>query len=173
MLHALRNRVKGGLSAFVDGFQAAQRLRDISPTMFNTLTSTPVHFHYKNDGHYHYKCHPTIEMEQDEIRQINYSPPFQAPLMPNTPMEFYDALARFDELLNDESAIFKRRMNEGDAVIFDNRRVLHARTAYEEIPGDALTEASRWLKGCYLEGDAVWDRYRMLKGQLKCLDSNS
>ncbi|KZS95802.1 Clavaminate synthase-like protein [Sistotremastrum niveocremeum HHB9708] len=166
MLHSLRNRVKGGLSAFVDGFHASHRLRESSPDMFATLTTTPVHFHYDNDGHYHYNCHPTIELEQDEVRQINYSPPFQAPLMPNTPVKFYDALRRFSDLLSDDSVIFKRKMSEGEAVIFDNRRVLHARTSYEEIQDETSTEASRWLKGCYVEGDAVWDRYRILNRRL-------
>jgi gamma-butyrobetaine dioxygenase len=62
-------------------------------------------------------------------------------------------------------------MKEGDAVIFDNRRVLHARTEFREwgdedrplnIENAKEGEASRWLKGCYLEADAVWDRMRVL-----------
>jgi len=51
-------------------------------------------------------------------------------------------------------------------VIFDNRRVLHARTAFKEKEGEGAGkdgEPNRWLKGCYFEADALLDRARMLR----------
>jgi gamma-butyrobetaine dioxygenase len=61
---------------------------------------------------------------------------------------------------------------EGDALIFDNRRLVHGRTAFRYMTeeerrrsgreGDA-DEPDRWLKGCYLGADAVMDRVRVLK----------
>jgi gamma-butyrobetaine dioxygenase len=49
-------------------------------------------------------------------------------------------------------------------VFFDNRRVLHARTAFEDTESDTNEgETNRWLKGCYLEADAILDRGRVLK----------
>ena len=59
-------------------------------------------------------------------------------------------------------------------MLFDNRRVLHARSAFEEwseeerpsnVPKAMEGEASRWLKGCYLESDAVSDRMRVLRSK--------
>lgn len=62
-------------------------------------------------------------------------------------------------------------LKEGDAVLFDNRRVLHARTAfYDRGDGDRAGdvkegEPNRWLKGCYLEADRIMDRRRVLKAK--------
>ncbi|KAJ7606652.1 gamma-butyrobetaine dioxygenase [Roridomyces roridus] len=167
ILHCLRNRVHGGASYFVDAFHAASALRLSSPEAFDILARTPVAFHYVNDGHHLHQTHPTIELADDgRISQINYSPPFQAPLPLHTPPEFYTALKRFSELLADREREYMYTLKEGDAVIFDNRRVLHARTAFsdkEGKDGQRDGEPNRWLKGCYFEADALLDRGRMLR----------
>ena len=99
---------------------------------------------------------------------MNYSPPFQAPLALDTPAEFYTALGTFAGMLEDPGARFEYLLKEGDAVLFDNRRVLHARTAFTEREADSNEEeTNRWLKGCYLEADAVLDRGRVLRTRLE------
>lgn len=74
------------------------------------------------------------------------------------------ALGKFVALLTEYT------LREGDAVLFDNRRVLHARTAFTDKPldgGEARQEqTNRWLKGCYLEADAILDRGRTLRTKL-------
>ncbi|KAK7692800.1 hypothetical protein QCA50_004434 [Cerrena zonata] len=170
-LHCLRNRVQGGVSLFVDAIYAAQELREKYPEDFNLLTTIPVTFHYINDGHHLHNAHPTIELaavsgnpaELRPIRHINYSPPFQAPLPLSTPSEFYSALKRFASLLDRPTSRFEYLLREGDAVIFDNRRVLHARTAFTDNDGEGQMEVNRWLKGCYVEADSVFDRLRVLR----------
>ncbi|KAL6302262.1 Clavaminate synthase-like protein [Sparassis latifolia] len=187
ILHCLRNRVSGGTSVFVDALHAALTLRACNPADFVTLASTPVAFHYINDGHHLHFEHPTIQLaptptpmsaststfsadldpDVRAIQYINYSPPFQAPLPSSTPAPFYSALQRFVELLESPAARYEYTLREGDAVLFDNRRVLHARTAFQDheaLHGEDAT--SRWLKGCYLEADAVLDRGRVLRQQL-------
>ncbi|KAG6819902.1 hypothetical protein H0H93_007539 [Arthromyces matolae] len=174
ILHCLRNRVHGGQSIFVDAVRCASVLRDTNPADFDILTSTPVAFHYINDGHHLHHEHPTIELANPAtgalpgtINHINYSPPFQAPLPLSTSVEFYPALKRFAGILNDRSSTFNYTLQEGDAVIFDNRRVLHARTAFSDIADQGKEgEANRWLKGCYLEADDIFDRRRVLEAQL-------
>lgn len=145
-------------------------LRSTHPDDFALLTTTPVEFHYVNDGHHLHRSHPTIELTSSgEISHINYSPPFQAPLALDTPKAFYSALKRFADLLNDPANTYEYTLKEGDAVMFDNRRVLHARTAFsdkERAEGDEDGEPNRWLKGCYLEADALLDRLRVLKTKL-------
>ena len=163
---------------FVDSLHAARVLRNTHPNDFDTLTKTPVAFHYINDGHHLHYNHPTIELaplpplsspsSQLEILHVNYSPPFQAPLPLSTPKEFYPALQRFAKLLNDPQNTYQYTLREGDAVLFDNRRVLHARTAFsdpESEPGKE-GEGNRWLKGCYLEADALVDRMRVLRTKI-------
>lgn len=156
----------------------AETLRKTRPEYFEILSNSPVAFHYINDGHHLHYEHPTIELappnsytsSQRRIGHINYSPPFQAPLPLDTPKEFYPALKEFSELLNDPTNTYKYTLKEGDAVLFDNRRVLHARKAfYEKEAGEMLKEgeANRWLKGCYLEADAIMDRGRMLRSRVE------
>ncbi|KAI0760910.1 Clavaminate synthase-like protein [Trametes elegans] len=175
ILHCLRNRVEGGKSIFVDAAHVASKLRTANPDAFATLASTPVDFHYINDGHHLHHSHPTIQLSRfpapdspPAIEYVNYSPPFQAPLPLDTPAAFYPALKRFASMLDDPEVQFEYLLREGDAVLFDNRRVLHARTAFRPRDREESEdgETDRWLKGCYLEADAVLDRGRVLRKQL-------
>jgi gamma-butyrobetaine dioxygenase len=170
ILHCLRNSVIGGTSVFADALHAATALRASHPDEFAALNETPVAFHYINDGHHLHYEHPTIELapgaaaaEERPIAHVNYSPPFQAPLPLNTPPAFYPALARFASFLGDPARTYTYTLREGDAVMFDNRRVLHARTAFQDKNGGFDGTTNRWLKGCYLEADAVMDKWRVLK----------
>jgi gamma-butyrobetaine dioxygenase len=159
----------------VDAFEAAKQLHASSPEAFEVLCNTPVDFHYMNDGHHLHYTHPTFSLtppylrtqDQDEhtmpeLSHINYSPPFQAPLPISTSSSFYAALGLFADRLREPTNRFEYMLKEGDAVIFDNRRVLHARTEFREwedgetpshVPKALEGETSRWLKGCYLEAD--------------------
>ncbi|EFI27518.1 gamma-butyrobetaine dioxygenase [Coprinopsis cinerea okayama7 len=192
-LHCLRNRVIGGTSVFVDALQASHALFHANREHFDLLTRTPVAFQYVNDGHHLYMQHPTIQLEDARdihsystssavpppISHINYSPPFQGPLPLNTPREFFPALKHFSDILNDPKNTYTYTLREGDCVLFDNRRVLHARTAFEEKTGNDREEGlkfgsgdattNRWLKGCYLEADAVADRMRVGRTKLGLL----
>ena len=173
LLHCLRNRVEGGSSIFVDTLNAANTLRTSCPSDFDILTTTPVSFHYINDGHHLHCDHPTIQLGAfpDErgvlpIKFVNYSPPFQAPLHVSTPPQFYDALVKFVEILESPENRYEYLLKEGDVAMFDNRRVSHARTAFTSKDLEDDGDADRWLKGCYIEGDAVSDRARMLKSKV-------
>ncbi|KAF8635741.1 hypothetical protein AX15_000357 [Amanita polypyramis BW_CC] len=175
ILHCLRNKVSGGASTFVDTLNVAETLRNRSPSTFLTLATTPVPFQYINDGHHLYHAHPTIELdplqkdsvplEERNVKYVNYSPPFQAPfpLMSGVD-QLYTSLRNFVDLLDSEENRYEYTLREGDAVLFDNRRVLHARTAFQDIPEVVMKEGdvSRWLKGCYLDDDTMMDRFRVM-----------
>lgn len=176
ILHCLRNRVTGGESMFVDALQAATILRKSDPEAFKTLCSTPVAFHHMHSEHHLHFSHPTIELasptksiaatEEPDINYINYAPPFQAPLsLSVSPHKFHPALAKFASLLARPELTFKYLLREGDAAVFDNRRVLHSRTAFEDHAEVEEGQTNRLLKGCYLEADAVLDRGRGLRAQ--------
>ncbi|KAF7986018.1 hypothetical protein HWV62_41358 [Athelia sp. TMB] len=142
---------------------------------FEVLATTPVSFHYETDGHHLHRSHTTIEMETSSgaslqtqsIKCINYSPPFQAPLnLTTTPPSFYPALKEFAALLARPEATYEYLLKEGDAVIFDNRRVLHARTAFRDKEEQSDGETNRWLKGCYFEADTFLDKGRLLRAEV-------
>lgn len=147
--------------------------------MYDVLKKTPVPFHYDNDGRWYQRWHPTIEESRSgrRLHAINYSPPFQAPLplidkpsvlgLPGGASDDLPAsLSAFDELLKRQDSQYEFTLEAGDLAFFDNRRVLHARRAFRDkqaqkvdlAPGDA----TRWLKGCYVDGDVVWNKLRWL-----------
>jgi alpha-ketoglutarate-dependent taurine dioxygenase len=172
--------VHGGTSLFVDAFAAAETLRTTHPADFTRLATTPVPFHYITDGRHLHYARPTIILdpagsgdgaEHPRVTAVSYSPPFQAPLPRDTPPEFYDALARFARLVEAHTAVYSHQLREGEAVVFDNRRMLHARTAFQGRKsllgdGEASGEPNRWLKGCYFEGDVMASHARMLRDKL-------
>jgi alpha-ketoglutarate-dependent taurine dioxygenase len=160
-LHSMRARAPGGESIFSDSFHAAEMMRAESPDLFQALASFPVTFHYNNVGESYRQVRTTAELADPSdlsspIKLINWSPPFQGPLATDVGLEddgkvlrkFHAASQRFNELISDPANLFELRMNEGECVIFDNRRVLHARRAFD------VTKGERWLKGGYVDRDA-------------------
>ena len=130
-------------------------------------------YHYINDGHHLYYSYPTIERDQQSppnITHINYSPPFQAPFPLSTPPAFYAALGLFANLANDPKVFLEKMLKEGDTVIFDNRRLLHARRAFSNVSeetGEVKVNTNRWMKGCYVEEDVMLDKAGVLRKKLE------
>jgi len=167
LLHCLRNTCEGGASIFSDSFYAAEQLRKKYPWLFSTLCKFPVTFHYKNAGeHYHY-IRPVIEFDWDVNRTsvVNWSPPFQGPLdidigeprhVTSKLTLYFDAIREFGRLIADEQNLYEYKMKEGECAIFNNRRALHARRAFDVGTGE------RWLKGAYVDTDPFESRLRVL-----------
>ncbi|GAA5936067.1 hypothetical protein JCM1841_000007 [Sporobolomyces salmonicolor] len=188
-LHSLLNTsITGGSSYFVDAYALAAHLHAHHPSHFTTLCTEPVQFEYKNGPHWTRFARPTFELEPgstSQLRAVNYSPPFQGRL----PLErlargrdasvsddaarlheLHEALAAFAALADDADGTWRwtHQLEPGECVVFDNRRVLHARTAFEFV--DAAQdqdggegERGRWLKGAYMDGEEVWSRWRVLE----------
>ncbi|TDR56489.1 TfdA family taurine catabolism dioxygenase TauD, partial [Halomonas ventosae] len=80
--------------------------------------------------------------------------PLQAPFEEVEPA--YEALMTLQRMLHEPEFAIRFTYRPGDLVIFDNRRLLHARDAFEGASGH------RWLQGCYMERDEIRSRYRMV-----------
>lgn len=112
------------------------------------------------------------------INNVSWSPPFQGPFSLSVPpredgpskhpplhwlnknASDWNAAAReYSALIHRPEGIHERMMRPGECVIFDNRRVLHARRAFEV--GDAGTE--RWLRGAYLDKDPYVSKLQVLQ----------
>jgi alpha-ketoglutarate-dependent taurine dioxygenase len=169
-LHSLRARAPGGESIFSDSLRAAETLRSEDPRLFRALVEFPVTFHYYNAGQSYRQVRKTVELEDptdltSPIRLLNWSPPFQGPFEINTTPtggkiglnDFLKAAKKFDALIGDPANLWEYRMKESDCVIFDNRRVLHARRAFDNSKGE------RWLKGAYLDRDVFASRLARLR----------
>lgn len=93
---------------------------------------------------------------------VNWSPPFQGTLRAlgkvqpvQMERQFYRSMSVFESAISRPHAQYEYTMREGDLMLFDNRRVLHARRAFTD---DGERGVNRWLKGCYLDGEVVWDK---------------
>ena len=173
--------IVGGSSYFVDTYHIASILRSSHPEEYATLCESPMVFEYHSDHHHTRWTRPTIELsplDASVIEAVNYSPPFQGPLLVSSPaadpdalLKLHSALSLFATLADDPLNQYHVQLEPGDCVIFDNRRVLHARTAFEFVDradgdgdGDGA-ERGRWLKGAYMDGDEVASRWRVLEGK--------
>jgi gamma-butyrobetaine dioxygenase len=170
ILHCLRNSVEGGASFWADSFRAANDMYHESENRFSELTKYPVTYHYDNAGeHYHYS-RPTFEVEEHstksypQMKFVNYSPPFQAPYEHFIGTDargkfrgYISALKNFVGKIQKADNKYERRMRPGEAMIFNNRRVLHARHEFDPTSGE------RWFKGAYLDADPWQSRLRVLE----------
>ncbi|TKA21834.1 hypothetical protein B0A50_08503 [Salinomyces thailandicus] len=109
------------------------------------------------------------------LDNIAWSPPFQAPFsnqqsqrpslvepmdtMNSNISEWHNAAKLFDQLIHRTEGVYRRMMKPGECALFDNRRVLHAREAFEV--GDIGKE--RWLRGAYLDRDPYRSKMRVLQ----------
>ncbi len=163
-LHSLRARAPGGDSIFSDSLRAAEVMRTEDPELFKSLVEFPVTFHYYNAGQSYRQVRTTVELADrtnfaSPIRLINWSPPFQGPFSINTGLQdgghslrkFLEAAKRFDLLISNPSNLYEYRMKEGECVIFDNRRVLHARRAFDPSKGGEVAERGLLGQRCIRE----------------------
>jgi gamma-butyrobetaine dioxygenase len=159
-LHCLLNDAKGGNSSFVDGFSIAHALREEDAEAFELLTNVPVEFRNKSRTS-DYRCvAPVIALnamgEIAEVRMANFlRAPFEMPEAVMKP--FYFAYRRFIELTRESYFQFSKRLEAGQMWAFDNRRVMHARDAFDPATGD------RHFQGCYLDRDELLSRIYVLE----------
>lgn len=78
----------------------------------------------------------------------------------NVPLEevlpWYESYALFVRLAIADSHAFKTR--PGDVLTFNNIRLLHGRTGYDDSE-----ESPRYIVGAYLDWDIIYSRLRVLK----------
>lgn len=159
-LHCLVNGAEGGDSVFVDGFAVAAALREACAEDFDVLTRTPVEFRNK-DPHTDYRCLAPIILLNPaggvvEVRFANFlRGPFDVPA--DRMALLYRAYRHLTQLARESRFRVVRRLQPGDMWVFDNRRVLHARTAFDPATGN------RHLQGCYIDRDELLSRIRILE----------
>jgi gamma-butyrobetaine dioxygenase len=81
-------------------------------------------------------------------------------------MPYHEAYAAFEQLLSERSVLdahFRTvRLEEGDLVTFNQRRILHGRTKFEQ---NGLASV-RHLRGTYLCADEWMNEYHVLSHKL-------
>ena len=75
----------------------------------------------------------------------------------NYRLEFYRAHRAFLAITTSTEMQFKFRLNKGDCQVFDNARIMHARSAFDPNSG------YRHLQGCYICRDDLQSRLEVLR----------
>jgi gamma-butyrobetaine dioxygenase len=180
LLHCLRASEQGGVSLFSDSYRAMQQLYQLDESAFWALVETPVNFHYDNDNHHYFRSRRTFQLREgvtefsenldkvwNYMEAVNWAPPFQAPFnhtkgdvaFAKSVRKWHEAAQIFRDLTEINNAVYRRQMEPGECVIFDNRRILHARTAF--------AGGERWLRGAYLDDDPYLSKMRVLERKYK------
>ena len=193
LLHCVEfdNSVLGGESTLVDCMAAAYHFRKLAPHHFEILTRVSATFVKQRRGANMIYQRPHIVLKgsslEDEIVAVNWSPPFEGPLLcpPHIVESYYAAYQAF-ELMLDESAkatkdnqlllelssyakkyTWKYRLKPGEILVFNNRRMVHGRCGFSTIKNntsvDTPSKINRHLIGCYTNIDDTLNRYRTLQ----------
>jgi gamma-butyrobetaine dioxygenase len=167
LLHCLRDATADGTAAggdtiLVDGFAAAAALREEDPVSFAVATGTPVPFGYLDQGTELTARQPLISLSPRGriacVRLNNRS--LRPPRLPAGQAEALCAAYRAWTLTAGRPEFALRlRLTPGDCLIFDNTRVLHARTAFAPSSGPA----QRHLQGCYADLDGLLSTLAVLR----------
>jgi trimethyllysine dioxygenase len=155
LLHCLAFDGTGGQSTMVDGFRIASELRSSQPDMYEVLSRVEVPGQYIGDGSHLMASRPVFRHDQSgELVQVSYNNADRAPfLLPPREMDqFYAAIRAFESLSNDHRLQWRRVNPPGEAMLFDNWRVLHGRTSYT---------GHRHLCGAYVNREDYESRLRL------------
>jgi [2-(trimethylamino)ethyl]phosphonate dioxygenase len=153
ILYCLQNSAEGGENMVVDGFRAAERLRDESLRGFELLTRHCARFEYAGGAGVRLRSRrPMIELNADgELICTRFNNRSAAAIIdvPYDDMaDYYAAYRRFGEIIDDPAMEVTFKLRPGECFIVDNTRVLHARKGYSGV-------GTRWLQGCYADKDGL------------------
>lgn len=137
VLHCLRPADADGDSVLVDGFYLADQLRQHNPEHFEVLTTIPLSYHriVPDLGIYHQLCDSVIRLDTNgDVTGFRYHTRSAAPL--DVPaedlMRVHAANMELSRMMSDESNQACYKLQAGEAVFFDNHRVMHARKAFND-----------------------------------------
>lgn len=159
-LYCRRNAVSGGQGVYVDGYRIAEDMRAEEPEHFDALTT--IAWEYKNRAKdCDYRANgPVIRLDgSGNVTEIRFNPFLRAPL--KAPLAVQERAYRSVRALIRWTRSPRYKLvfayRPGDLLGFDNRRVLHGRTAYDNTGGD------RFFEGMYSDRDDLYSRIRWLK----------
>ena len=144
----------------VDGFHLAETLRREDAAAFEVLARTPLDFRFQDEA-WDIRCRaPAIALSREgEIEQVRFSMHVMGALRaPPAEMEaLYRAYRRLAALVRDARFEIRFKLQAGDMMSIDNRRIFHGRDGFE------ATSGRRHLQGCYVDRDEFLSRIRVLK----------
>ena len=159
LLHCLENSTEGGDSVLVDGFKAASVLREESKENFDALTSTWVNYRFSDNNADLRSRVPMIELnDRGEVVKVRYNNrSIDAIKLPADKIRaFYKAYRHWGEIIERADLKTTFKLSPGDLMLFDNTRVMHARTAFSK-------RGKRHLQGAYTDLDGLYSLLNVLE----------
>ncbi len=161
LLHCLESSAEGGESILQDGFMAAQKLREEDPEHFALLSQHWISFRFEDTDTDLRARGPMIEVNDlDEVIRLRFNNRSIDTLLlpPQILRLYYPAYRHFAEILEREDLQIRFRLEPGELILFDNTRILHARTPYSAA-------GTRHLQGAYSDLDGLYSCLRKLEAQ--------
>jgi gamma-butyrobetaine dioxygenase len=163
LLHCLVSEAPGGDSILVDGFAAAEQLRQWAPEQFDLLTRVPANFRFADKDADLQSRTPLISVDfEGRLTAVHFNNRSFAGI--DVPVElvepWYEAYRNFAQILKQPERELVFRLAPGDLLVMQNERALHGRTAFDANLG------RRHLQGCYVDKDGLESRMRVLRRQV-------
>lgn len=159
LLHCIYFEGEGGESTIADSFNVAAELKKRFPQHYATLSTVKVPGQYIGDGAHLMAARPVLRHDdKGNLVQVSFNNADRAPFLlpPDEMVAFYDALREFDNLSNEHSLQWRHQLAPGEAMLFDNWRVMHGRASYQ---------GGRTLCGAYLNHEDIESKIRLLRGE--------
>jgi len=157
----------GGRSTLVDGFAVAEDIRSQAREAFELLTSVAVPWvRHRTESvdqgeAVHLVAHaPVISLDRDgAVAGVRFHERSMGTLdiAPELVDGYYRALIEFTRRIRNADFQWEHGLQPGEAIVFDNQRVLHGRTAFDGDPG------RRHLRLCTVDRDQVHSALRLLR----------
>lgn len=167
VLHCVRPAKSGGASVLVDGFNLGNVLRKHNSSAFRLLATQPQPFH---------RVAPDLGIDQrarapvfvvdeyDTIVGYRFHTRTAAPL--DVPAELveplYAANHELSKLMMDKDNHARFRLEAGDAVLFDNHRIMHSREGFED--------PNRMMRICSVSREQFHQQLRLVASKLGFFD---
>lgn len=160
LLHCLVADAAGGESVMVDGFRIAEDMRVQYPDAFANLSTVKwVYANRAGDSDYRWETPHFVLDDRQRLLEVRLASFSRAPLVADFEVieQSYRALRKFLEMTYLERYRMVYSFAPGELVVFDNRRILHARKAFDPATG------ARHLQGTYVDRDELLCRMRMIE----------
>ncbi|OJJ05413.1 hypothetical protein ASPVEDRAFT_198502 [Aspergillus versicolor CBS 583.65] len=163
---------EGGANLLVDGFQAASKLNEENRKHALTLQGVTQPYHSSGNEDVcvqpaeHYPVFKVNSLNMSTMYQIrwnNYDRSVKWDWTVEEQEAWYDAAGHFNEIIHRPNLEIWTQLEPGTALIFDNWRMLHGRSAFT---------GKRRMCGGYINSDDFLSRYRLLRFGRKSLLHN-
>lgn len=158
-LHCIANEAEGGGSLFADGYAMAEDLRQNDSDAFDLLSTIAIPFRF-HDGETDLRIHrPVITLDPSgAVIELRWNAHLAGvfDMEPGLMVPYYRAYRAFMQRTRDPAFQVTLKLQAGEMVVFDNRRVLHGREAFDPSTG------FRHLQGCYVDRGEFDARLRVL-----------